>query len=281
LGAIEPNWPAGNRQLLSFTVMPGSITIPAEHSILRRTRNAQFPRTIEMKPLFGLFAIVATVFFLWMIAEPAAAQPAPAQSATVGHTFTKDTVIYVSDFELDTQNVTMDKGGVVGQNRPGVLERPRKREQHNPEAQAKKLVNVMAENLVSDLQKAGYKAQRLAASETQPVSGARVDGVFTEVDEGSRIHRAVIGFGSGQATMNLYVTLADLAHPDNPLYTVSQDDASKDKMGAVITMNPYVAAAKFVMEKNAPEKMVKKTAGEISAQVVDQMKQHGAVPPPK
>jgi hypothetical protein len=177
--------------------------------------------------------------------------------------------------------VTVDKGGVVGQNRPGVLERPRKREQQDPEAQAKKLVNVMAENLVADLQKAGYKAQRLAAGQTLSASGAWVHGVFTEVDEGSRIHRAVIGFGSGQATMNLYVTLTDLAHPDKPLYSVSQDDASKDKMGAAITMNPYVAAAKFVMEKNAPEKMVKKTAGEISAQVASQMKQYGRVPAEK
>jgi hypothetical protein len=38
---------------------------------------------------------------------------------------------------------------------------------------------------------------------------------------------------------------------------------------------------KFVMEKNAPEKMMKKTAGEISAQVVAQMKQYVAMPSPK
>jgi hypothetical protein len=46
-------------------------------------------------------------------------------------------------------------------------------------------------------------------------------------------------------------------------------------------MNLYVAAAKFVMEKNAPGKMVKKIAGEISAQVAGQMKQYGAMPTPK
>ena len=235
---------------------------------------------IHMKSRLALFALIALLFSAWFVAEPAA-QSVPAQSAAVTHTFTKDTVIYVSDFELDAQDVTVDKGGVVGQNRPGLIERPRKREQQDPAAQAKKLVNVMSENLVSDLQKVGYRARRLAPGEAQPASGAWIHGVFTEVDEGSRIHRAVIGFGSGQATMNLYVTLTDLAHPDKPLYDVSQSDASKDKMGAVITMNPYVAAAKFVMEKNAPEKMVKKTAGEISAQVVAQMKQYGAMPSPK
>lgn len=227
------------------------------------------------------FAVAILGFSVLIIALHASAQTPLAQSATVTHSFTHDAVVYVSDFELDAQNVTVDKGGVVGQNRPGILERPRKREQQDPEAQAKKLVNTMADNLVADLQKAGYKAQRLPTGEAQPSLGAWVHGVFTEVDEGSRIHRAVLGFGSGQATMNLYVTLTDLAHPDKPLYAVSQDDASKDKMGAVITMNPYVAAAKFVMEKNAPEKMVKKTAGEISAQVANQMNQYGAMPSSK
>jgi len=236
---------------------------------------------MKLRLSLSLLGFVTILFSIGIIAETACAQTAPAQSAAVTHSFTKDTVIYVSNFELDAQNVSVDKGGVVGQNRPGLIERPRKREQQDPEAQAKKLVNVMAENLVSDLQKAGYQAQRLAAGEAQPASGAWVHGVFTEVDEGSRIHRAIIGFGSGQATMSLYVTLTDLAHPDKALYDVSQSDASKDKMGAVITMNPYVAAAKFVMEKNAPEKMVKKTAGEISAQVVSQMKQYGAMPSPK
>lgn len=227
------------------------------------------------------FALSLFLFSVCVVVQAPSAQDPVAKSTPTAHSFTGDTVIYISDFELDAQNVTVDKGGVVGQNRPGVLERPRKKAQQDPEAQAKKLTKVMAEQLVADLQKAGFKAQHLAAAEDQPSSGAWVHGVFTEVDEGSRIHRAVIGFGSGQATMNLYVTLTDLANRSKPLYTISQEDASKDKMGAVITMNPYVAAAKFVMEKNAPEKMVKKTAGEVSAQIISQMKQYGASPAPK
>lgn len=233
-----------------------------------------------MKLRFSLLALVVTLCCACILVSTCHAQGRPAQSAVPIHSFTTNTIIYVSDFELAAQNVTVDKGGVMGQNRPGILERPRKKEQQDPEAQAKKMVNVMAENLVADLQKAGYKAQRLASGEAPPASGALVHGVFAELDEGSRLHRAVLGFGSGQATMNLYVTLTDLAQPGQPLYNVSQDDASKNKMGAVITINPYVAAAKFVMEKNAPEKMVKKTAGEISAQVASQMKQYGAAPAP-
>jgi hypothetical protein len=274
--------------VFGFTVRLRSITISHPLYLFERICH---PRTRFMKLPKTLLLLAAFIFAALFIAPPAsiraasmqdaATQSAPDQSASAKPSFTSDTVIYVSDFELDAQNVTTDQGTGVGQNRPGILERPRKREQQDPEAQARKLVNTMSESLVADLQKAGYKAQRVPAGTAPPSTGAWVHGVFTEVDEGSRIHRAVIGFGSGQATMNLYVTLSDLAHPDKPLYNVSQDAASKDKAGAVITMNPYVAAAKFVMEKNAPEKMVKKTAGEISAQVATQMKQYGGMPSPK
>jgi hypothetical protein len=46
-------------------------------------------------------------------------------------------------------------------------------------------------------------------------------------------------------------------------------------------MNPYVAAAKFVMEKDAPEKTIKKTAADISKDIIAHLKQHEEVPTPK
>jgi hypothetical protein len=203
-------------------------------------------------------------------------QAAATQQSAVKPAFTKDTVIYVSDFDLDAQNVTTDQSGG---NRPGVL--GRRREEHDPQAQAAKLVNTMSQSLVADLQKAGYKAERVPPGGLPPKIGAWVHGVFTEVDEGNSRRRAIIGFGSGQANMDLYVTLSDLSQPDKPLYNAAQDATSKDKAGAIITMNPYVAAAKFVMEKNAPEKMVKKTAADISTQIATQMTQYGAPPTSK
>jgi hypothetical protein len=190
------------------------------------------------------------------------------------HTFTKDMTVYVSDFELDAQNVQVDQGSAVAQRRPGILERPEKKEQQDPAAQAKKLVDTMSQSIVSDLAKAGYKAQRLTAQDPKPSAGAWVHGVFTQANEGNRLQRAVIGFGSGQTTMQLFVTLTDLASPQKPLYETSEKGASKDKPGAVISMNPYVAAAKFVMEKNAPEKTVKSVASEISNEIVLHLQQH-------
>jgi hypothetical protein len=38
--------------------------------------------------------------------------------------------------------------------------------------------------------------------------------------------------------------------------------------GAVVTMNPYVAAAKFVMEKNASERDIQKTADQIVGEML-------------
>jgi hypothetical protein len=149
----------------------------------------------------------------------------------------------------------------------GILERPRKRREQDPEYQAKKIVDLMAKSIVADLEKAGYKAERLPPGAAQPSTGAELTGVFTEVDEGNRRRRAIVGFGSGEAKMDLYVTLTDLAAPQKPLYEMANNENSGKKLGAVITMNPYVAAAKFIMEKNAPEKTVKKTASDIAKEV--------------
>lgn len=189
------------------------------------------------------------------------------EPAAATHNFSKDTKIWVSNFELDAGDVKTDKGGVIGEVRPGILERPRKRKEQDPEYQAKKIVDLMAKSLVEDLQKAGYKAERLLPDAAQPTSGAWVHGVFTEVDEGNSRRRAIIGFGSGEAKMDLYVTLSDLAAPQKPLYEAQTDTNSGKRIGAVITMNPYVAAAKFVMEKQAPDKTVKKTASDIAKEV--------------
>ena len=228
--------------------------------------------------------VLGFLFLCAVTAISAHSKPAPrtSQEPTVAtHNFSRDTKVWVSDFELDAGDVKTDKGGVIGEVRPGILERPRKRCERDPECQAKKIVDLMAKSIVSDLEKAGYKAERLPPGASQPATGALLKGVFTEVNEGSNRRRAIIGFGSGEAKMDLYVTLSDLAAPDKPLYETAKDENSGKHIGAIITMNPYVAAAKFVMEKNAPEKMVKQTAADISGKVAAQMKQYGAMPTPK
>jgi hypothetical protein len=204
--------------------------------------------------------------------QQTAATPSAQQAPFV---FSKaDSTIYVSDFELDAQNFQADEGRTKIVDRPGILHR----REGDPATQAKKMVDLMATDIVNDLKKAGYKAERMGTTDAKPSTGAWVHGVFTELDEGNRIHRAVIGFGSGESKMELYVTMNDLSHPDQPLYNSAETGDSGKKPGAAITLNPYVAAAKFVMEKNAPEKAVKKTASEISDDIVKHLKEHEAKP---
>jgi len=223
-----------------------------------------------MKLTLWLVSLATICFASRGFSQSATAPATGTQTDAPAPVFTKDMTVYVRDFELDAENVKVDSG-VVGRVRPGLIERPSKREEHDPEAQAKKLVDTMSKDLISDLQKAGYKAQRLGPDDPAPTTGALVSGVFTEVDEGNRMHRALIGFGSGSAKMELYVTLSNLANPQKPLYNVTQEDTSGKRPGAAITLNPYAAAVKFAMEKNAPEKTVKKTASQISKEVVSHL----------
>ncbi|WP_433966607.1 DUF4410 domain-containing protein [Tunturiibacter gelidiferens] len=180
-----------------------------------------------MKPLRLPFALSLLFIYLCVVAQALPEQSSVAPQKSPTSFFTKDMTVYVSDFELDAQDVQVDKGSAVGQLRPGILERPRKKEQTDPAAQAKKLVDTLSQSLISDLQKAGYKAQRLGPDEPRPTAGAWVHGVFTQVDEGSRLHRAMIGFGSGQAKMDLFVTLTNLASPEKPLYESAEAGTSK------------------------------------------------------
>ena len=182
----------------------------------------------------------------------------------------KTTAIYVADFELDSENFQAASGPGTGP----VAERPKVRpgvvvkKQEDPAKQAQHTVELMSKSIVNDLKKTGYNAKHLASGTTRPTEGYLLSGVFTEVDEGNRMRRAMIGFGTGDAKIDLYVNIANLAHPDKPLYTSADDKTSGKMPGAIITMNPYVAAAKFVISKQAPDKTVKKTASDISADVV-------------
>ena len=132
----------------------------------------------------------------------------------------------------------------------------------------------MSKSLIDALHKAGYKEQRLGRGDPDPSVGALVTGVFTEVDEGNRTYRALIGFGADSAKMNLYVTMSDLSSPQKPLYNVARENTGGKKPGAAITLNPYAAVVKFAMEKNATEKTVRKTAFQISDEVVKHLKQY-------
>lgn len=182
-------------------------------------------------------------------------------------------VVYVNDFDLDAADMQSDQRLLPG---PGIVERPLQRlrgEPSDPVAYAQKLVDLMSTTLVNDLTKAGVPAQRLAAGEPSPTEGWIIRGVFTDVEEGNRLKRAIIGFGAGETKMQLNVAVSGLAsNTAQPFYSFDTTKGSGKMPGAVVTLNPYVAAAKFVMSRNGLEKDTKKTAAKIADQISKQVK---------
>lgn len=183
----------------------------------------------------------------------------------------RPTIIYVCDFSLDAANFKENQG--IGDRLPG--QRLQRLEQHlplsmansDPGQQVEKIVAEMSQNLIKSLKDKGFMAERLANPNNSllPRAGWLLQGVFTEVDEGNRLKRATIGFGQGATQMEVQIAVSDLAsaNPREPFIVFGTVKDPKKMPGAIVSMNPYVAAAKFVMEKNATEKDIKKTAEQI------------------
>jgi hypothetical protein len=174
--------------------------------------------------------------------------------------------IIIKDFELASTNLDVDEGvlnHLATRRRVPIL-----RQKNDPEQEARKLVNLMSKSLQKKFENAGITAQRIDSVKGLPKEGWLVRGVFTEVDEGGRMKRAVIGFGAGATSMEVQVSVTDLAvNPDAPFIIFGTVKDPKQMPGAVVTRNPYVAAAKFVLEKNASEKDVTRTAKEIVQEI--------------
>lgn len=179
--------------------------------------------------------------------------------------------IYVADFALDAKDDAPDQGvrgalrGRLGKRLPRLLQK------ENPAERARQIVDTMADSLVEHLIAKGLQAERVRNTAGDlPREGWLVQGVFTEVDEGNRLKRAGIGFGKGATSMDVHVGISDLAGSDPRaafLFFGTEKDPSRIP-GAIVAMNPYVAAAKFVLQKNATERDIQRSAGQIVEEIV-------------
>lgn len=169
-------------------------------------------------------------------------------------------IIYVADFDIDL--------GDAGQDR-GLLGNVRKLREDDPEARAARLVEVLSTSLADELQRRSVPAERLHPGRRAPARGWLVRGEFLEVDEGNRVRRAMIGFGAGKTDMQVEVELIDLrTGGDRPFAVFGTDSKSGRGPGAIVMMNPYAAAAKFVLSKRAPDRDIQKTARDIAEVIV-------------
>lgn len=184
----------------------------------------------------------------------------------------KPTIIYVADFDLGVQNVQHEDGVLSG--RLGPVGRVGERLSggaSDPAVRAQRLVGLMADSIVSDLNKRGFTATRLGSGKLSPAQGWLVHGVFAEVQEGNRLRRAMIGFGSGQTELQVIAGIDDLSQgTPKPLFEVDTRATSGKTPGGAPTLalGPYGVAARFVMAGKDLEKNVKQTATTITEQLV-------------
>ena len=170
--------------------------------------------------------------------------------------------VYVYDFALDAQ-ATAPKTELLP--RPRFLQ---KLTEDDPETHARKVVDELATELVRDLRNAGFPAQRLASDAPLPKEGWLIRGVFTEAGSGEAPRRAIIGFGTGKSEMEVQVGVCDLATDPNASFIVFGTITDPSRLpGGVVTRNPYVVAAKFVMEQGAPGRDVQHTAKAIADEI--------------
>ena len=149
------------------------------------------------------------------------------------------------------------------------------------QSQAHTLAEDMEQDVVKDLTKKGLAAQRLAAGEPLPTRGWLVRGTILRMDEGDRLRRSVIGFGAGQTNLQVAVAIDNLSagQPPVPLYQMQTGAQSGKSPGGVVTLNPYSAAANFVLAGHDLGHNVEKTASQIADRVVAHVNEAGQAPP--
>ena len=187
----------------------------------------------------------------------------------------KPTVVYVADFDLLAQDIKHEPG--ILQQRsdsPGPVRRLLPGAPKNPATRARELVDLMSSSLREDLNQAGFSAVRLRPGDSLPADGWFIRGVFTDVQEGNRLRRSLIGFGKGQTDLQVVTGIDNLAQGSpKPLYEIDTDASSSKAPGAAptIMLGPYGAAARYVMAGQDLERNVKQTASKITAEIVQRV----------
>jgi hypothetical protein len=102
-----------------------------------------------------------------------------------------------------------------------------------------------------------------------------VRGVFTEVNQGNQLNRAIIGFGMGKTDLQVLADINDLSQgAPKPFYELNTtaDSGKAPGAGPTIVLGPAGAAARFVMAGQDLDRNVKQTASKIAEDIIERTK---------
>lgn len=184
-------------------------------------------------------------------------------------------VIYVNSFSLNQAATSGEAQAPGGGGRPRLLGTLRGGEQetiigqHREEQKEQtlaKLPSSLQKALIADLSQSIAPATRGDGTRVAPDCWV-ITGQFLEVDTGGRALQAGVGFGAGQSHLEVRAQVYSARDLKKPFLTFDSQGASGHMPGAVLSKNPYAAAAKFVMSKREPDKEAKKIASSIAHEI--------------
>ncbi|HTR02148.1 MAG TPA: DUF4410 domain-containing protein [Thermoanaerobaculia bacterium] len=127
-------------------------------------------------------------------------------------------------------------------------------------------------DIVKEFQAQGFTASRLEPGKTLPADGWLVKGTFYATDSGGNIIPTELLGGEQKPNTQLSVSVANLSKdPNAPFIVFGKAEALKGQ-GAPVGWNPYVVAAKFVINQVESATDLDKLAKEI-VQTIMQNKQ--------
>ena len=226
-------------------------------------------------PIHAAVSAIVTVGLCATIAACGSAKVSGRRELAAAPT-AKPQIVWVEDFDIDVANVKHDPGLLPPPPLPnlpgplGDLLPPPPGQPKDPKKVAREIVDGMSETLVKELTKKGFRAHRLEPGEPTPTAGWLVRGVFTDVNQGNQLHRALIGFGVGKTDLQVVVDIDDLAsgRPES-FYEMgtSADSGKAPGAGPLIVLGPAGAAARFVIAGGDLNRNVKQTATQIAMEV--------------
>ena len=173
--------------------------------------------------------------------------------------------VVVCDFAFEVAHLRTEEGLLPGREGPVRRVAANLRPEETPAQRAARLASLLSEAIADELATLRIPANRQPRDAPWPATGLVVCGEFLEVDEGNRLRRAVIGFGAGATEVLAQVEVFDLAqNRQKPILVYGSRSGSRAMPGGIVSMNPYVMAAKYGLSRDATEKDVRKLGKQIA-----------------
>lgn len=152
----------------------------------------------------------------------------------------RPSTVYIYDFAVNSQDVTLNQGFFQKTYRDMTDEN-----QNQSQLQvAHETAQALAAAIVQELQSLGFTTSQVARG--QQVTGDNiliVDGEFTDINEGNKLRRMVIGLGLGQSTLETQIRVYQMAAgATQHIMTFTTHADSGSMPGAAIAGAPGAAA---------------------------------------